>query len=345
MTVTKTKVWETVKKYAKRYFLDGMSAMALGLFASLIIGLIISQLAQISFLSFLAPISEVLSASSPVVGAAIGVAVGMGLKVPTLAALCGAATGAFGYTLGGPVGAFIAATVSAEVGRVITGKTKVDIVLVPLASIIAGGLITLLVGPAVDALMTGLGNAINSATELQPLPMGIIVSVSMGMILTLPISSAALSIMMGLSGIAAGAATVGCSAQMVGFAVMSFRENRWGGLIAQGLGTSMLQVPNIFRKPILWLPTILSSAILGPVSTMVFHMENSAIGAGMGTSGLVGQISMWGEMFNGTNGVELILTMLFMHVILPGALTLLFSEIMRKIGWIKEGELLLREAV
>lgn len=146
------------------------------------------------------------------------------------------ATGAFGYTLGGPVGAFIAATVSAEVGRVITGKTKVDIVLVPLASIIAGGLITLLVGPAVDALMTGLGNAINSATELQPLPMGIIVSVSMGMILTLPISSAALSIMMGLSGIAAGAATVGCSAQMVGFAVMSFRENRWGGLIAPRVG-------------------------------------------------------------------------------------------------------------
>lgn len=343
MKVTKQSVWEAVKKYAKRYFIDGMSAMALGLFASLIIGLIISQLSQISFLGFLKPMTEVLSASSPVIGAAIGVAIGLGLKEPTLAALCGAATGAYGYSVGGPVGAFVAATVGAEIGRVVTGKTKVDIVIVPLCSIVSGGLITMLVGPAVSAMMTGLGNAINSATVLQPLPMGIIVSVSMGMILTLPISSAALSIMMGLSGLAAGAATVGCSAQMVGFAVMSFRENRWGGLIAQGIGTSMLQVPNIFRKPILWLPPILASAILGPISTMVFHMENSAVGAGMGTSGLVGQISTWGAMYNGSNGLELVLTILLLHVVLPAALTLIFSEIMRKIGWIKEGDLLLRE--
>ena len=179
MKVTKQSVWAAVKKYAKRYFIDGMSAMALGLFASLIIGLIISQLSQISFLGFLKPMTEVLSASSPVIGAAIGVAIGLGLKEPTLAALCGAATGAYGYSVGGPVGAFVAATVGAEIGRVVTGKTKVDIVIVPLCSIVSGGLITMLVGPAVSAMMTGLGNAINSATVLQPLPMGIIVSVSM----------------------------------------------------------------------------------------------------------------------------------------------------------------------
>ena len=342
MSKNKQKVWNVIKKYAKRYFIDGMGAMALGLFASLIIGLIISQLSQIGFLSFLKPMTEVLSASSPVIGAAIGVAVGIGLKVPHSHTV-GSATGAYGYS-GRPRRSIVAPPQRRD-RRLVTGKTKVDIVLVPLAAIVSGGLVSMAIGPAVSAMMNGLGSAINSATELQPLPMGIIVSTSMGMILTLPISSAALSIMMGLSGLAAGAATVGCSTQMVGFAVMSFRENKWGGLVAQGIGTSMLQVPNIFRKPIIWLPPTLASAILGPVSTMVFHMQNNAVGAGMGTSGLVGQISTWSVMYNGTNGLELILTMLLMHIVLPAALTLIFAEIMRKIGWIKPGDLALYDTM
>ena len=337
---TKFDFAQFIKKAAKRYFLDAMSAMALGLFASLIIGLIISQLSKFAFLSWLAPFGSMLAASSPVVGSAIGVACAFGLKVKPLAMLASAATGAIGYDLGGPVGAYVASVVGAELGNLIAGKTPVDIVLVPIVTIITGGLAGTFVGPGVSAMMSGLGAFINTATEMNPVPMGIIVSTVVGMVLTLPISSAALCISLGLEGIAAGAAAVGCSAQMIGFAVMSYRENKFGGLLAQGLGTSMLQVPNIFKNPLVWIPPTLASAILGPISTAVLGMVNNSMGAGMGTSGLVGQFGAWAAMSaQGMSPVVIIILIVVMHVILPAILTLIFSEILRKIGWIKENDL------
>lgn len=328
-----------IKKYAKRWFIDGMGAMALGLFSSLIIGLIISQLATIPGLSVLSQFTEVLSAQSPVVGAAIGVAIAYGLKNKPLVIFSSAATGAFGYAMGGPVGAYVAALVGAEVGRLVSGKTPVDIIVSPIVTILAGGFIGLLVGPPLNTFMTWLGEVINSATVLAPLPMGIIVSVLVGMALTLPISSAALCIMMGISGLAAGAAVAGCCANMIGFAVMSFKENGWGGLLAQGLGTSMLQVPNILRRPQIWLPPIIASAIVGPISTMVFQMTNTPTGAGMGTSGLVGQFGAWAAMSSATPAPMLILEIVLVHFVLPAIFTLIFAALMRKAGWIRPQDL------
>lgn len=330
---------ETVKKYAKRWFIDGMGAMALGLFSSLIIGLIISQLATIPGLSVLSQFTEVLSAKSPVVGAAIGVAIAYGLKNKPLVIFSSAATGAFGYAMGGPVGAYVAALVGAEIGRLVAGKTPVDIIVSPIVTILAGGFIGLLVGPPLNTFMTWLGDFVNSATILAPLPMGIIVSVIVGMVLTLPISSAALCIMMGISGLAAGAAVAGCCANMIGFAVMSFKENGWGGLLAQGLGTSMLQVPNILRRPQIWLPPIIASAVVGPISTMVFQMSNTPTGAGMGTSGLVGQFGAWAAMSATTPVPMLIFEIALVHFILPAVITLIFAAILRKAGWIRPQDL------
>ena len=336
------KAWTLLKKAGRRYGLDALSAMALGLFSSLIIGLILDQISKIPYMGWLAEFAAILAASSPVVGAAIGVAVAWGLKVKPLAIFSSAATGAFGYTLGGPVGSYVAAVVGAELGNLVAGKTRVDIVLVPIVTIVAGCLAGKFVGPGVSALMKGLGAFINEATQLQPVPMGIIVSVVMGMVLTAPISSAALAISLDLSGLAAGAAAVGCCCQMVGFAVASYRENKVGGLLAQGVGTSMLQVPNILRRPQIWIPPTLASAILGPISTAVLGMTNNAMGAGMGTSGLVGNINAWVTMTAaGVAPAVVIIEIVVMHVLLPAALTLLFSELMRKKGWIKAGDMAL----
>ncbi|HZJ58105.1 MAG TPA: PTS sugar transporter subunit IIC [Clostridia bacterium] len=330
-----------LKKGLKRYGLDAFSAMALGLFSSLIIGLILSQLSRIPGLGFISDFSDILSAQSPVVGAAIGVAIAHGLKAQPLVLFSSAATGAFGYSYmnAGPMGAFMAAVIGAELGRLIAGKTRVDIVLVPSVTILAGGLAGKFIGPYISGFMVWLGHVINTATTLQPFPMGILVSTSMGMILTAPISSAALAISTQMTGLAAGAATVGCSTQMIGFAVASYRENKVGGLIAQGLGTSMLQVPNIIRRPQIWIPPTLASAILGPLSTTILKMQGNPIGAGMGTSGLVGQFAVWATM-DGTIPTWLLLTeILMMHFILPALLSLVISEIMRKRGWIKYGDM------
>jgi len=233
--------------------------------------------------------------------------------------------------------------VGAEIGGLIAGKTPVDIVLVPIVTIVSGGLIGTLVGPPIQSFMTMLGTFINNATQMHPIPMGIIVSVVMGLALTAPISSAAISISLGLSGIAAGAAVVGCSAQMIGFAVASYRENKFGGLISQGIGTSMLQFGNIMRRPIIWLPPTLASAILGPISTAVLGMTNNAMGGGMGTSGLVGQFVAFAAM--GEAGVPwaiILLEVAVMHFIAPALLTLAFSEFFRKRGWIRSGDMKLQ---
>lgn len=332
------KAWAVVKKYAKLYFVDAMSAMALGLFSSLIIGLILSQISQIPYLDFLAPFSEIVSAKSPVVGGAIGAAIAWGMKAKPLVIFSSVVTGAFGYSVGGPVGAYVAALFGEEIGKLVSGKTKVDIVVSPIVTIVSGCLAGQFVGPGVQLLMSGLGGIINSATTMAPLPMGILIAVIVGLALTAPISSAALCIMLELSGLAAGAAVVGCSAQMIGFAVASFRDNGWGGLLSQGLGTSMLQFGNIMKKPAIWLAPTLAGAVLGPISTCVFQLENTATGAGMGTSGLVGQFGAFAAM-PVWNPMMLLAVIALMHFLLPAILTLLFDFLFRKLGWVKAGDM------
>ena len=337
MVSSKNSLWEACKRVCKRYFIDALGAMALGLFSSLIIGLIIGQIAKLPYMGFLQFIADMLSASSPVVGCAIGMAVAYGLKAKPLAMFSCAAVGALGYAAGGPVGCSIAAGVGAEIGSFVAGRTPVDIVLVPLATLVAGGLAGQFVGPGISAFMTWLGSFINSATQLAPIPMGISVSVVMGMALTAPISSAAIAISLGLEGLAAGAATVGCCCQMVGFAVVSFRENRWGGLISQGLGTSMLQVPNIVRHPQIWIAPTLASAVLGPLATTIFQMTNNAMGAGMGTSGLVGQVGTWAVMAPVDGPWMVLLKIALLHFLFPAALTLAIDWPLRRWGVVKEG--------
>ena len=240
---------------------------------------------------------------------------------------------------GEPLGAFLAAYIGIEVGRLFAGRTKIDIIVTPMVTIGAGAVVGVILGPPISKFMTMLGSLINWGTEQQPLLMGVVVSVLMGMILTLPISSAALGLILNLSGYAAGAATIGCCCNMVGFAVASYRENKMGGLLAQGVGTSMLQVPNIVKKPIIWLPAILSSAILGPVGIMAFGMTNNATGSGMGTAGFVGQIMTWQDMIGTHSPQLLICKILVIQIILPAVLTLFFAEAMRKKGWIKHGDM------
>lgn len=347
-----------IKKYLHRVFIDGLSGMAMGLFATLIVGTIIQQIGtliggQIGNLIFL--VGKVAAAATC---AGIGVGVAHKFQESSLvvlsAATCGMIGGYASKLLAGtvfsdgsiilagpgePLGAFIAAYVGIEVGHLIAGKTKIDILLTPLVTIGTGSAVGILVGPPISSFMSWLGSLINWGTEQQPFLMGIVVAVLMGMILTLPISSAALGVILNLSGLAAGAATVGCCCNMIGFAVASYRENKLGGLLAQGIGTSMLQVPNIMRKPVIWLPAILSSAILGPVSTMLFHMTSNATGSGMGTAGFVGQIMTWQVMTATESPVTVMIKIILIQFLLPGLLSLGISEFMRKHNFIKTGDM------
>ena len=333
----------------KDYFIDTLGSMALGLFSSLLVGLILDQIGSKLGISMLVDFGRV---AKFLMGPAIGIAVAYGRKAPALVVFSSAITGAigagtiflnqagaYGIKIGEPMGAFIAALVGVEVGKFISGKTKVDIVLVPSFVIIAGGIAGKYISPVVSALMSALGSIINTATVMNPIPMGIIVSTVVGVVLTLPISSAALAIALGLNGLAGGAATVGCCTQMVGFAIASYRENKMGGLIAQGIGTSMLQMPNIIRNPMIWIPPTLASAILGPLSTTIFKMENVPEGAGMGTSGLVGQFGTFAAMSGTSSGGVILLKILILHILLPAILTLIISEYMRKKEYIKTGDM------
>lgn len=327
------------------YVVSILNGMAQGLFASLIIGLIIKQIGHYSGIVALERFGQI---AQYLTGPAIGVGVACALKAPNLAIFSSAAAGAIGagtfvfgaeaigLTLGEPLGACIAAIAGALAGKFIAGKTKVDILLVPTFTIIAGGLVGLFVSPIVSAMMRALGAFINQLTTLYPFPMGVLVSTVVGMVLTLPISSAAICISLGLDGLAAGAACVGCATQMIGFAAASYRENKIGGLISQGLGTSMLQIPNIWKNWKIWIPATLASAIIGPISTCVFKMTNNAAGAGMGTSGLVGQFNAIAVM-----GPGCIWQIILVHFILPALISLMISEFMRKKGWIKDGDMLL----
>lgn len=347
-----------IKKYLHRVFIDGLSGMAMGLFATLIVGTIIQQIGTLvgGSVGDLIFLIGKLAAAATCAGIGVGVAYKFqeSSLVVLSSAVCGLIGGYASKILAGtilsegavilagpgePLGAFIAAYVGIEVGHLISGKTKLDILLTPLVTIGAGASVGILVGPPISSFMTWLGSLINWGTEQQPFLMGIVVSVLMGMILTLPISSAALGVILNLSGLAAGAATVGCCCNMIGFAVASYRENKLGGFLAQGVGTSMLQVPNIMRKPIIWLPVILSSAILGPVSTMLLHMTNNATGSGMGSAGFVGQIMTWQVMTQTAAPAVVMLKIIAIQFLLPAVITLAISEFMRKHNLIKFGDM------
>ena len=325
---------KSVNITAKAYFLDALGAMAFGLFASLLIGTIFTTLGDKLNIPFLLEIAKYAKQAT---GAAIGVAIAYSLNAPSLVLFSATVCGIAGNALGGPVGAYVATVISTELGKLVSKETKVDILVTPSVVIISGVLLAMFVGPGINAFMEAFGRFIENATELRPFIMGVIVSVSVGMALTLPISSAALCIAIGLSGIAAGAATAGCCAQMVGFAVMSFKENRWGGLVSQGIGTSMLQMPNIIKNPLTWIPPTLAAAITGPIATCIFQLENVPIGAGMGTCGLVGPFGIITAMPEG--GTKMWLGILLVCFVLPAILTWIFGEIFRKLNWIKEGDL------
>ncbi len=350
---------ETLKKYAKKYFIDAMSAMALGLFSSLLIGTIFGTVGTYlgtdyisnSFLNTVGEFfTEMKMFAQGASGMAIGVAIAYALKADPLVIFSCAAVGNLSYSLGatiilaentitytaGPAGAYIAAIIASEIGMLVSKKTRVDILVTPTVTIIAGYAVAKLICPAVAYLMYYLGDFINTATEMQPLLMGIIISVVVGMILTLPISSAAICAMIGITGIAGGAATAGCCAQMIGFAVISFADNGWGGFFAQGLGTSMLQMSNIIKKPAIWIPPTLAAAITGPISTLVFKLECTGVSAGMGTCGLVGPLGTLTDMGGGTN---MWIGMLFTYFVLPAVLSYVFYVIMKKIGLIKSGDM------
>lgn len=318
---------------AKTYFVDAMGAMAYGLFATLLIGTILSTLSDWLGWEFLKQAADFAKSAT---GPALGVSIAYALHAPVLVLLSCAAVGFAGNALGGPVGAFLATIVAAELGKLVSKETRVDIIVTPTVAILAGTAIAVFVGPGVSALMNGLGALIMQATELQPILMGIIVSVIVGMVLTLPISSAALCIMLNLAGPAAGAATAGCCAQMIGFAVMSFSDNRWGGLAAQGLGTSMLQIGNIVKKPLIWLPPTLAAAITGPIATAVFKLESIPTAAGMGTCGLVGPLGILTAM---TPNASMWIGLALVCFVLPAVLTPLIAWPMRRLGWIQPGDM------
>ena len=345
----------------RRYGIDALGAMAQGLFCSLLIGTIVKTLGEQTGLQFLVDVGGFASAMS---GAAMAIAIGWALKAPPLAlfslATVGYAANELGSTTlsggrgaGGPLAVLFIAIVAAEFGKAVSKETKVDILVTPLVTILVGVGLSALAAPAIGTAATAVGNVIKWATELQPFFMGIIVSVLMGMALTLPISSAAICTAFGLTGLAGGAAVAGCCANMVGFAVLSFRENRWSGLVSQGLGTSMLQMGNIVKNPRIWLPAILTSAVTGPVATCLFRLEMNGppVSAGMGTCGLVGQIGVWTGWLSPsetaladgaaaiTPGVFEWTGLILISFVLPAVLCWAFGLLFRRMGWIKEGDL------
>lgn len=327
-----------VELSGKKYFVDALGAMALGMFSTLITGSILNMLGQQLSIKLLT--DTVWPIARDITGAGIGVAIAYSLKAPPLVLFSSTFTGMVGYSLGGPVGAYIASLIGAEFGKLISKETKLDIVLTPAITILVGGLVGVSVGPILGKLMTAIGFLVMESTELHPFFMGILISVFMGMALTLPISSAAIAMMLKLEGLAAGAATLGCCTQMIGFAVTSFRENGWGGLVAQGLGTSMLQFSNIVKNWKIWIPQILASIILSPLVTIVFKMENSFAGAGMGTSGLVGILESYITMDKiGRGGVKTIFLIIVLYILLPGVITYLISIFLRKREFIKDGDM------
>ena len=353
-----------MNKYVKRYLIDAMSGMAQGLFSSLLIGTIIKTLGQQLLRLHVNPVFQFLvdagnfATDAHVVGAAMAIGIGFAMNVPALVLFSLAAVGSAANVTGGaggPLAVLIIAIIAAELGCLVSKKTKVDIIVTPAVTILVGALLTVLTAKYIGAAASSVGNLIIWSTQLHPFWMGILVSVVVGVALTLPISSAAICAAFGLVGLAGGAAVAGCCAQMVGFAVMSFKENRWGGILSQGLGTSMLQMPNIIKNPKIWIPPTLASAITGPLATCLFKMEmnGAAVSSGMGTCGLVGQIGVITGWFAPSqaainHGAAAIsptffnwLGLILICFVLPGILSWTFGLLLRKIGWIKDGDLAL----
>lgn len=367
---------EKVKIYLKKYFVTAMGAMAQGLFATLLIGTIIKTVGQYTGLDFLIDIAGFASSAT---GMAIGVAIAISLKADMLVILSSAVVGAMGNAIGavinsglisawsvsakgsaegifysaGPAGAFFAVIVACEVAKFVSKKTKVDILVTPVVTILTGFAACFVICPLVSYLMYYLGVFISTATTFQPFIMGVVVSVIVGMVLTLPLSSAAICAMIfsesalavavvnGTSEgflLAGGAAAVGCCAQMVGFAAMSFKENKYSGLVSQGLGTSMLQMGNICKNPRIWIPPTLAGAICGPLSTLVFELKCTGVSAGMGTCGLVGPI---GIISSTESSALLWIGLPLLCIVLPATISLGVGYLFRRIGWIKENDLLL----
>ncbi len=348
---------------AKRYFIDAMSAMAQGLFCTLLVGTILNTLGQQFHIGFLNAVIVTLGKGdgavhytigglcSAMVGPAMAVAIGSALQAPPMVLFSligvGFATNYMGGA-GGPLAVFFVAIIAAEIGKAVSKETKIDILVTPIVTTLAGIGVAALIAAPIGAAAAAVGRFIMWATELQPFFMGILVSVVVGVALTLPISSAAICAALGLTGLAGGAAVAGCCAQMVGFAVMSFRENRWGGLVAQGIGTSMLQMPNIVKNVRVWIPPTLCSAITGPIATCLFHLEmnGAAVSSGMGTCGLVGQIGVYtGWVADVASGAKAAITaadwlgLALISFVLPAVITPLLALPLRKLGWIKDGDL------
>ena len=348
---------------AKRYFIDAMGAMAQGLFCTLLVGTILNTIGQQFHVGFLNAVIVTLGTGegavhytigglcSAMVGPGMAVAIAGALKAPPLVLFSlipvGFATNYMGGA-GGPLAVLFVAIVAAEVGKAVSKETKIDILVTPIVTVLVGVGFAALIAAPVGKAASAVGQAIMWATELQPFFMGIIVSVVIGVALTLPISSAAICAALGLTGLAGGAAVAGCCAQMVGFAVMSFRENRWGGLAAQGIGTSMLQMGNIVRNPRIWIPPTVASAITGPIATCIFRMEmnGAPVSSGMGTCGLVGQIGVYTGWVNDiAAGVKTAITgmdwlgLVLISFVLPAVLTWLIAIPLRRCGWIKDGDL------
>ena len=338
---------------ARRYGIDALGAMAQGLFCSLLIGTIIKTLGTQLNLSYL---SDIGSYAMAVSGPAMAVAIGYALQAPpmvlfSLSAVGWAANAEGGA--GGPLAVLIIAIVAAECGKAVSKETKIDILVTPAVTILVGVALAKCIAPPIGVGAQAFGKVIDEATRLQPFWMGAAVSVLVGVALTLPISSAAICSVLGLTGLAGGAAVAGCCAQMVGFAVISFRENRWGGLVSQGLGTSMLQMPNIVKNPRVWIPPTLASAVTGPLATCLVHLEmnGAPINSGMGTCGLCGPIGVWSGWVSPSEAAQAKgaaaltpaaldwLGLILICLVLPALLSLAFCAPLRKIGWIREGDL------
>ena len=330
---------------AKRYAVDAMGAMALGLFGSLLIATIFNALGMIPALAFFKTIGAY---GAKAAGPAMAVAIAFALKAPPLVMYSTALVGFMANDLGGaggPLAVFLIALIATELGKVVSKETKIDILVTPFVTVLSGGVLAILFAPLIGTLVGYIGSFISWATLQAPFVMGLVIAVVVGMALTLPISSAAICAGIGLSAIgtgdpglalAGGAAVAGCCAQMVGFAVVSFRENKWGGIVSQGLGTSMLQMGNIVKKPVIWLAPTLAAAITGPISTMIFKLKCMGVSAGMGTCGLVGPIGVIDSTeMNAFAWVGLLLVC----VVLPAVFAIVFNEIFRKLGWIKTGDM------
>ena len=347
----------------KRYGIDALGAMAQGLFCTLLVGTILNTIGQQFGIGFLNEIIVTIGKgegavgytigglASAMVGPGIAVAIGFALNCPSMVLFSlipvGFATNAMAGA-GGPLAVYFVTIVAAELGKIVSKETKVDLLVTPSVTILAGIMFAKFVAAPIGAAAQAVGYAVMMATELRPFFMGIIVSVIIGMALTLPISSAAICAAFGLTGLAGGAAVAGCCAQMIGFAVMSFKENGWGGLVAQGVGTSMLQMSNIIKNPRIWIPPTLASAITGPIATCVFkfQMNGAAVSSGMGTCGFVGQIGVYTGWVNDiANGLKASITvfdwigMALICFILPAVLSVVFCELLKKIGWIKSEDL------